>query len=264
MDNEFLLQDRIQKIQQIIGKYDEENFYISYSGGMDSNVLSALIDMALPDNRIPRVYADTGIELNAVRDFVKAKAAADDRFVIIKPRTPIKTMLEEKGYPFKSKAHSLNVARYRKNGLTKGIRAYLGMELTLDGKEPYRVCPKKLKYQFSDDCNLKISDQCCVELKEKPLHDWQAENNRPYAILGIMPDEGGRRVRAQCLAFSGKKLKAFQPLVPVTKEWERWFVEKYDIKLPIVYYPPYNFKRTGWTSVMPSINSVNARKSGVA
>lgn len=33
MDNEFILQDRIQKIQQIIGKYDEKNFYISYSGG---------------------------------------------------------------------------------------------------------------------------------------------------------------------------------------------------------------------------------------
>lgn len=37
MDNEFILQDRIQKIQQIIGKYGEENFYISYSGGLDSN-----------------------------------------------------------------------------------------------------------------------------------------------------------------------------------------------------------------------------------
>lgn len=205
MDNEFLLQDRIQKIQQIISKYGEENFYISYSGGMDSNVLSALVDMALPDNKIPRVYADTGIELNAVRDFVKAKAAADDRFVIIKPRAPIKTMLEEKGYPFKSKAHSLNVARYRKNGLTKGIRAYLGMELTLDGKEPYRVCPKKLKYQFTDDCNLKISDQCCVELKEKPLHDWQAENNRPYAILGIMPDEGGAACGSAMSCFQRQK-----------------------------------------------------------
>lgn len=33
MTNEFLLQDRIQKIQQIIRKYGEENFYISFSGG---------------------------------------------------------------------------------------------------------------------------------------------------------------------------------------------------------------------------------------
>lgn len=68
MTNEFILQDRIQKIRQVINKYGEDNFYISYSGGKDSNVLSALVDMALPDNQIPRVYADTGIELNAVRD----------------------------------------------------------------------------------------------------------------------------------------------------------------------------------------------------
>ena len=63
-DNEFLLYDRLQKIRQIIEQYGENNFYISYSGGKDSTVLHNLIDMALPNNKIPRVYADTGIELN--------------------------------------------------------------------------------------------------------------------------------------------------------------------------------------------------------
>lgn len=55
MDNEFLLQDRLQKIRQIISQYGEENFYISFSGGKDSTVLSALVDMAIPKNKIPRV-----------------------------------------------------------------------------------------------------------------------------------------------------------------------------------------------------------------
>ena len=71
MDNEFLLQDRLQKIRQIIRKYGEENFYLSYSGGKDSTVLSALLDMALPDNKIPRVYANTGIEYRLILDFVE-------------------------------------------------------------------------------------------------------------------------------------------------------------------------------------------------
>lgn len=70
IDNEFLLQDRLQKIRQIINKYGEENFAMSFSGGKDSTVLSALIDMALPNNKIPRLYANTGIELNMIRDFV--------------------------------------------------------------------------------------------------------------------------------------------------------------------------------------------------
>lgn len=71
MDNEFLLTDRLQKIRQVIGKYSEDNFYISFSGGKDSCVLSALIDEAIPGNEIPRVYANTGIELNMIVDFVK-------------------------------------------------------------------------------------------------------------------------------------------------------------------------------------------------
>lgn len=70
MDNEFLLMDRIQKIQQVINEYGEENFYLSFSGGKDSTVLSALLDMAIPDNTIPRVYANTGIEYQLILDFV--------------------------------------------------------------------------------------------------------------------------------------------------------------------------------------------------
>ena len=69
-EEEFLLIDRLQKIESTINRYGEENFYISFSGGKDSTVLSALIDLALPNNKIPRVYANTGIELNMVRDYV--------------------------------------------------------------------------------------------------------------------------------------------------------------------------------------------------
>ena len=247
MDNEFILQDRIQKIQQIICKYGEENFYISYSGGKDSNVLSKLIDMALPDNRIPRVYCNTGIEYKAIADFVKAKAAADDRFIIIQPKVPIKRMLEEKGYPFKSKMHAKTVCQYQRGGFnSRYVRAYIGMEKTLKGNDVNRQCPKILRYQFSNSNTLKISDKCCEELKEKPLDAWMKEHKKPFKILGIMREEGGRRFNAQCLAFKPNgKLKAFQPLSPLTKEWEEWFIEKYEIDLPILYYPPYNFERTG-------------------
>lgn len=52
-DNEFLLFDRLQKINSVVDQYGEENFYISFSGGKDSTVLSELVDMALPGNKIP-------------------------------------------------------------------------------------------------------------------------------------------------------------------------------------------------------------------
>ena len=37
----------------------------------------------------------------------------------------------------------------------------------------------------------------------------------------------------------------FKPLNPITDEWEQWFIETYNIKLCELYYPPFNFKRTG-------------------
>lgn len=247
MTNEFLLQDRIQKIQQIIGKYGEENFYVSFSGGKDSTVLSALIDMAIPGNRIPRVYANTGIELQMIKDFVFKKAESDDRFVIIAPSVPIKPMLERDGYPFKSKAHSRWHERYKRIGKSEGVTQYLSERTDREAWSSMSSCPNKLKYQFTPEFKLKLSDKCCLRMKEEPLDKWSKENNRPYAIIGIMREEAGRRNNAQCLAFigGGKKLKAFQPLAPITKEWEEWLIETYKIEICDIYYPPYNFARTG-------------------
>lgn len=242
-DNEFLLQDRLQKIKQIIEKYEEKNFYISFSGGKDSTVLSELIDMAVPGNMIPRVYANTGIELNMIRDFVLNMQKTDNRIIIVKPIIPIKQMLEKEGYPFKSKLHAHCVDLYQKYGFEKNmVKGYLG-------KRPEfwhsQQCPKKLRYQFTDENKLKISDMCCVRLKEDPLINWSKNNNRSIAIIGTMRDEGGRRGRSGCLQFYGKKLKQFKPLNPITKEWEDWFIKTYNIKICDIYNPPYNFQRTG-------------------
>ena len=242
MDNVFLLQDRIQKIQQIINQYGEENFYISFSGGKDSTVLSHLIDHALPNNKIPRVYANTGIEFNMIQNFVFNLSNKDNRVIIIKPSIPIRKMLETEGYPFKSKHHSEACRRYRQNKDSEWVQKYVEGFYNWSANK----CPKKLKYQFTDDFNyLKISDLCCEYLKEKPLDNWAKENNKPYHIIGLMREEGGRRQSANCLSFRNNKLHAFQPLVAVTKEWENWYIEQYDIEICEIYKEPYNFDRTG-------------------
>lgn len=243
IDNEFLLQDRIQKIQQVISQYGEDNFAISFSGGKDSTVLSALIDLALPDNKIPRLYANTGIELNMIRDFVIGLQKNDDRIIILKPKVPIKQMLEKEGYPFKSKQHARWVDMYQRNGQTQSIENYTSS--AKKDKDIYRPCPQKLLYQFDKSFKIRISDKCCKRLKEEPIDQWRKENGKPYAIVGIMREEGGRRTIAKCLAFNGDKLRAFQPLVPMSKDWEEWFISTYNVKICDIYYPPYNFVRTG-------------------
>lgn len=250
-DNELLLQDRMQKIQQVINQYGEENFYISFSGGKDSTVLSALIDKALPYNRIPRVYANTGIELNMIRDFVYDMAKTDDRIKIITPIMPIKSMLKKEGYPFKSKIHSHCVNLYQTDPSKKMWQGYTGQR-----PEHWHTatCPKKLMYQFTDENTLHISDMCCIRLKEEPLIKWAKDYDKTIPIIGIMRAEGGRRYRSHCLQFCGKKLIQFKPLVPITKDWEDWFIDEYNVNICNIYKPPYNFPRTGCKGCPFAIN----------
>ena len=83
-------------------------------------------------------------------------------------------------------------------------------------------------------------------MKKKPAKKWAKENNKSIAITGVLKEEGGvRGINASCLAFSGKKLVRFSPFSKISKEWEEWFINKYNIQLCKLYYPPYNFKRTG-------------------
>ena len=77
-ENEFLLQDRLGVIKDTINKDGEENFYISFSGGKDSTVIHHLVDMALPGNKIPRVFSNTGIEYNAIVEFVRERERTTD------------------------------------------------------------------------------------------------------------------------------------------------------------------------------------------
>lgn len=241
--NESLLQDRIEETQATIEKYGGGNFCLSFSGGKDSTVVHELLDMALPGNTIPRVFCNTGIEYNKIVEFVQKKAEEDSRFHIIKPSVPIQTVLREYGYPFKSKEYSHVLDIYQRHGWTKTVRSYCNEVDEIYGLR-YK-CPDKLKYQFTDDFGIRVSDKCCNFLKERPFINWQKENRKPYAILGIMRSEGGRRITAHCHAFRGGKFWHFQPLAAVDKQFEDWFIERYGIELCELYKPPYNFDRTG-------------------
>lgn len=244
---ELMLFDRIEVIKQANKKYDlENNAYISFSGGKDSTVLHHLMDIALPNNRIPRVFINTGIEYLDIVRFVKELAEKDDRFVMITPNKPIKKVLEEYGYPFKSKEHSHFVGIYQRSGRCKSVKMYLD---EYEGGENYKrmTCPKSLKYQFTPEFGIKLSEKCCDKLKKEPSHKWQKENKKPIAIIGIMMNEGGQRASHSGCVITDKdgKMVKFKPLNPISKEWEEEFIRRENVKLCKLYYPPFNFKRTG-------------------
>ena len=244
MDNELLLFDRIETIKATDQKYDlENNAYLSFSGGKDSTILHYLLDMALPNNNIPRVFIDTGIEYQMIRDFVLDLASKDSRFVILKPTRPIKATLEKYGYPFKSKQHSHNLAIYQHSGIGTSIKRYLGI---VESKTKFR-CPKMLEYQFTPSFNIKCSDNCCRKMKKEPIHKWEKANNRFIALTGMRTSEGGKRASIKGCILTDKQgnLKKFHPLIKVSDEWENWFLERENITLCPLYCQPFNFKRTG-------------------
>lgn len=239
-ENEFILADRIQKIKSINELYDlENNAYISFSGGKDSTVLSKLIDEALPNNKIPRLYLNTGIEYLMVVSFVERER--DARIQIIHSKQNIRTMLEEFGYPFKSKEHSQKVSYYQKSGMTKTVVNYLGQ-----GTKTDFLCPKILRYNFTPEFKIKVSDKCCRKLKKEIADQWAEENKRPIKITGMRKEEGGLRTSHNtCTVFEEGKLLKFHPLQPITEDFIDWYIAERKIKLCELYYPPYNFKRTG-------------------
>ena len=58
----------IERLDYIFNEFD--NILVAFSGGKDSTVLHHLIDMALPNNKIPRVYMNTGIDYQYIYQFV--------------------------------------------------------------------------------------------------------------------------------------------------------------------------------------------------
>ena len=246
MDNELLLFDRLEVIKTTINQYGEENFYISFSGGKDSTVVHYLVDMALPDNKIPRVFVNTGIEYNEIVKFVRSMAEKDERFVLISPSKPIKETLEKYGYPFKSKEHAKKVHEYHstKRG-TPYLKRYLE-GVNKDGTRTQFKCPDVLLYQFTDELKLNVSHLCCQKLKKDPVYKYEKQTGRATNITGMRAAEGGARIHVSCiLARKDGTLRRFNPLLKVNDEWEEWFIKEYNIPLASLYYEPYNFMRTG-------------------
>lgn len=251
-DNELILFDRIEIIKEVDSKQNlRENAYISFSGGKDSTILHYLIDEALPNNQIPRVFIDTGIEYKAIKDFA-ISFNCDPRFFYIKPSVNIKKNLEQNGYPFKSKDFSQKVAVYQHSGTSgKTISKFLT-------KQSFG-CPKSLRYIFEGKgLGFKCSDKCCAKMKKEPATEWMKEHGKTITITGMRREEGGNRKGLGCIVTDkdGKAVK-FHPLAVVNEEWEEWYAKRRGIVFCGLYYPPYNFKRTGCKGCPMNINLQN-------
>ena len=232
--------DRVEFIRQADKQYNlKGNAYLSFSGGKDSTVAHYLLDISLPGNRIPRVFIDTGIEYDLIRKFVQELAERDDRIIILKPSLPIKATLERYGYPFKSKEHSMRVNDFNRGSQAPYIQKYIRKT-----EKRIFVCPKILRYQFEERGKYPYSDKCCDKMKKEPIRKWERENGKTICITGMRKQEGGNRNKIGCITHK-KGTMHINPLAPMKEEWLDGFIKEHEIRLSDLYYPPFNFKRTG-------------------
>jgi 3'-phosphoadenosine 5'-phosphosulfate sulfotransferase (PAPS reductase)/FAD synthetase len=183
--------------------------YVSFSGGKDSTVLLHIARECFPD--IEAVFIDTGLEYPEIRQFVKQH----ENVTILRPKMRFDEVIKKYGYPVISKKVSQGIRYYRK-GSKWAINAFLGLHCQ-SGK-PSEFCENQYaKWKPLADSSLKISDQCCKIMKERPLDAFAKKTNK-QPITALLTCESDRRTRAWlstgCNAFNSEK--------PMSKPMSFW------------------------------------------
>lgn len=213
------------RIREWVDHYGEDGVYISFSGGKDSTVLLHIVRSMYPD--IEAVFSNTGLEYPEIVDFVKTF----DNVTIIKPDMPFNKVVREKGYPIISKSVA-NCVRLAKQNIEDGkntlrVRQIRGLE---EGSKF-----NKGKWEFLLDAPFKISDECCNELKKKPMAKYKKITGK-VPFIATMADEGQQReaayLKTGCNAFNSGKS---QPLGFWTEQDILEYIYKYNIPIAKVY-----------------------------
>lgn len=256
---DFLVEDTISKI---IAAYKDTDgkMFLSFSGGKDSTVL---LDIAkktgLP---IKVLFFDTGIELDAIYDFVKSFG---DQVIWRKPKKPFGRIIKQYGVPFKSKYLSNYLKTYdrsfekpfvfvRNNDLIKGtIHKIIDGNIVDTGQKITngRALPKRLFHVLHPDRvnEYAIANQCCTYLKKDPSIDYIKESGDAGYFTGVRKGEGGVRKTAYTSCRSFKKVgnRTILQSMPLF-DWDKQDIDDYIEKfnLPISRaYTEYGLDRTG-------------------
>lgn len=227
----------------------EGDIFLSFSGGKDSTVVAELIKMANLPTKIPFVFANTGIELDATLEFVKQYDY--ENIQIIKPRKPFGQILQQYGVPALSKAKSQFLSTYQR-AVERGqdpqefvcVTRLLGT--SGDGRD--RLAKKHYHFLHPDH-EYKITNKCCQYLKKYPFEDYAKDNDMKGTFVGVRVAEGGVRASQYktCTMFrkrgSREELLA-TPIYDWSDEMVDMFISTYNVQLSKAY-TDYGFTRTG-------------------
>lgn len=270
----------MHRIEEMCNKYNEDELYISYSGGRDSTVILWLCLQCYMLGTIPylpkAVFSDTGLEMQAIKEFVEEFKKCYPNIITIKPEKSFVYCIKTYGKPMISKLKGQFIKTYQK-ALKKNNNCFLDLNKVsgnsrialLIGKSDfekdgttsrYRLAKKHLQV-LHPDFNIKVADECCHTLKKKPFEKFALENNIKAFMDGEMASEGGIRKSAYekrlknggkgCTSLKeigeGKNKRTLEKRMPIidwTEEVEEEYIQKYNVPLSKAY-TTYGCKRTG-------------------
>lgn len=273
-------------IQSIIAKRltQHPKAICSYSGGSDSDIMIDLIERTRKMFELPPikyVFFNTGLEMKATKDHVKATA---EKYGVeieeCRPKVSIIKAARTYGIPFVSKIMSQGLGDWQKKGVPLSIaqeydeaedKAAKRKEL----KERYPKCESLINFlcccnsageprpniqlvinsskymrdfigEFPPD--FQVSAKCCDYCKKQVAHHIQKDYD--MIITGERRAEGGMRSVPRkdnttlCFSETSSGQYRLRPLYYVTDKDKQWYKEYYDIRYSDAY-EVYGMKRTG-------------------
>lgn len=277
---------KFQAIQSIIAKrlIEHPNAICSYSGGSDSDIMIDLIEDTRRVFNLPPityVFFNTGLEMKATKDHVKATAAKYNVEIREeRPKVSIVTASREHGIPFVSKIMSGGLSEWQKKGVPLSIAdEYNAAEdkeaKRAELKDRYPKCESVINFLCC--CNSKgeprpniqlvinsskymldfikqtppqfqISAKCCDYCKKQLAHRVQA--GYEMIVTGERRDEGGMRSvprkdnTALCFGETANGQYRLRPLYYVSDKDKAWYKERHNVRYSDAY-EVYGLTRTG-------------------
>ena len=228
------IEHTLHQIQQYDGWARTNGYngaYLAISGGKDSTVLHHIAKSDPFTQHIPSVFSDTGLEYPEVREM--ALRLAD---TVVRPAKSFKEVVEKYGYPAISKqvATKLHKLRTAKPG-SAGYRLIMEGITSAGRVFPQGKLAEKWKYLINGE--VRISGQCCDELKKKPMLKY-AKKARRVPIVGVMAGESNGRerdyLRYGCNAIEGNKPMS-RPMAFWTEQDILSYIHTNEIPLASVY-----------------------------
>ena len=277
---------KFQAIQSIVAKHLKQhpNAICSYSGGADSDILIDVIERAREIFKLPPVkyvFFNTGLEMKATKDHVKATAEKYDvEIETVRPKVNIVMASRKYGIPFVSKIMSAGLSEWQKKEVPLSVaqeydRAEDKQAKRLELKERYPKCESVLNFLCC--CNskgeprpniqlvinsskymrdfigeyppdFKISAECCTYCKKNVAH--QIQMGYDMVITGERRDEGGMRSvprkdnTSMCFTETASGQYRLRPLYYVSDADKAWYKEYYGLRYSDAY-EVYGLTRTG-------------------